>query len=60
MAFGPLRGTVSPSGKVHFTHPNSGGDKTNHYNGALRGDRGGGTLQVVGGTCKGTFTARRH
>jgi uncharacterized caspase-like protein len=60
MAFGPLRGTVSPSGKVHFTHPSSGGDKTNHYNGTLRGEGGNGTLQVVGGTCKGTFTARRH
>jgi uncharacterized caspase-like protein len=58
--FGPVRGTVSASGKVHFTHPNKAGDKTNHYNGTLRGDGGSGTLQVVGGPCSGTFTARRH
>jgi hypothetical protein len=60
MPFGPLRGSVGPSGRIRFTHPSSGGDLTNHYSGTLAGTSGSGTLQVAGGTCVGTFTVRRQ
>jgi len=56
---GPVSGSIDSSGKIHFTHPNSKGDKTNHYTGTVSGTQGSGTLQVVGGPCNGTFTVVR-
>jgi Caspase domain len=54
------RGSVSSSGVFKLQRNGTGSGLLMHFAGMLSNNSGSGTFYTVGGTCKGTFTARRH
>jgi uncharacterized caspase-like protein len=56
---GAVRGFVSKSGVLRFTHPSNPGLRPKHYSGTLNASGGSGTFTTEGVNCNGTFTASR-
>jgi uncharacterized caspase-like protein len=53
------RGGISLSGAFKYVTQTRGAGRPMHYSGTMRGNSGSGTFYVVGGACKGSFTAQR-
>jgi hypothetical protein len=59
MGVGAAKGSVSPTGAFHLTHPASNGG-THSYSGTIRGESGSGTFRHSSRRCRGTFTLTRR
>jgi len=58
---GPLRGSVTSSGALRFTHPSQPHPELlKVYSGTMHGSHGSGTFVTRGGNCDGTFTVSKY
>lgn len=54
---GPVKGSVSPTGPISFSHPAPTGPLSVTFSGSLRGNNGNGSFKAPG--CNGTFIAKK-
>ena len=53
------RGSIRENGRIDFTGPSRVPGRVTRWGGTFNGNTGRGTFSVAGGTCTGTFVAKR-